>query len=183
MGQALRKLGSARSSRIAPSKAPHAPAESRFEDPRLKGHLTGDVNPDRPVTPDPSVIPDQDREWDRSDPVYSTMVKKLAANVVTKKVHEVSDQEQTYARRPLPKIRNTRSTSFDEESAVPPGKLNLGQIREVFRSYQGLILGEKPMSVEELAGKYKVDVVLLKKVLQLHAIPDKHEDFKSAKSE
>ncbi|MCO5567458.1 hypothetical protein L7F22_021149 [Adiantum nelumboides] len=128
------------------------------------------------VQKDPDAIPqDQEREWDRSSPVYSKMVKELAGSVTTKQAGE-DVQEHTYSRRPLPRARNTTNTGFGEGSSVPPGKLNLAQIRQVLLSYQGLVKGEKPMSAEALAKKYNVDVVLLERVLRLHTIQDKKVD-------
>ncbi|MCO5611137.1 hypothetical protein L7F22_065387 [Adiantum nelumboides] len=178
MGQALKKLGGGRSSsRIVPHKTHQQPAESRFQDPTLRGHLPGDVHPDPPY---PDAIPqDQEREWDRSSLMYSKMVKELAGSVTTKQAGE-DVQEHTYSRRPLPRARNTTNTGFGEDSSVPPGKLNLAQIRQVFLSYQGLVKGEKPMSAEALAKKYNVDVVLLERVLRLHTIQDKKVDRQTA---
>ncbi|KAI5071438.1 hypothetical protein GOP47_0013689 [Adiantum capillus-veneris] len=138
MGQALKKLGGGRSSsRILPKKPHQQAAESRFQDPTLKGHLPGDVHPDRPY---PYATPqEEEREWDRSSPTYSKMVKELAGSVVAKEAKDGDVDEHTYTRRPLPKIRNTTTTGVDEDSPAPPGKLNLKQIRQVFLSYQGLI--------------------------------------------
>lgn len=134
------------------------------------------------------------------------MVKTLAGNVVTtqgpKGVGEVNSSsllfdvicnvlsvifacvcvfQDAFMRRPLPKIRHSVNTGFDEDRSVPPGTLNLGHIRQVFLSYQGLIEGEKPMNVEALAKKYNVDAVLLEKVVRFHTLPDKIIEGKSVK--
>lgn len=178
MGQALRKVTGWRGpSSVLKGTIPEAqkPMESRFQDPRLQGHLPGDVHPD---PPHPFAGPgDEAREWDKSDPMYSAMVKQLAGNVVTKQGPKGVDKE-AFFRRPLPKNRHNMGVGPDENTIVAPGTLNVGHIRQIFLSYQGLA-GEKPMDAKALAEKYNVDVVLLEKVLQYYAIPEKKGEFKT----
>lgn len=99
------------------------------------------------------------------------MVKDLAKSVKPVQGPKGASEE-AYLRRPLPKIRHSANTGFDEDRAVSSGTLNVGRIRQVFLLYQGLVEGEKSMNAVDLAKKYDVDAVLLEKVLRFHTLPD-----------
>lgn len=184
MGQALRKVTEwRRTSSVLRKSVPesHKPMETRFEDPRFRGHLPGDVYPTRPE-PHPIIEPGDDpADWDRSDPKYKVMVQEIAGNIITRSGEKLGPGGEALHRRPLPSNRHTSvGTGPSEDFIVAPGTLNLAHIRQMLSSYQGLAESdERHLDGQALAKKYNVDAALLEKVLQFCEIPEKKEELKS----
>ncbi|CAL5415633.1 unnamed protein product [Camellia sinensis] len=76
-------------------------------------------------------------------------------------------------RRPLPKLRNTNmDSSRYEERPVPPGTLNVAQLRHVILLHQGKADDhDGPMDIHQIAEKFRVDVVQIQKILQSVSLP------------
>ncbi|KAL1209846.1 hypothetical protein V5N11_015677 [Cardamine amara subsp. amara] len=68
------------------------------------------------------------------------------------------------SKRPLPKLRNTtlESTRY-EEKPVPQGTLNVAQVQA--QDHSG------PMSGNEIAAKYRIDVSQIQKITQFLSLP------------
>ncbi|KAJ7554570.1 hypothetical protein O6H91_06G145900 [Diphasiastrum complanatum] len=169
MGQAIRKLRS-KSQHFLPSLS-KASMQLR---PPLRQSL--EVKP-TPPEPHPIVEPMQNLVgWDYSDPKYAAMVRQVVGRITTRPggKPEMGEAEITAEyRRPKPVNRHTSAaTGPDDDIPVNPGTLNLRQLRELFLLYQGQADGqEKPLDFETLAKKYKLDVVLVEKMLRHTALP------------
>lgn len=77
------------------------------------------------------------------------------------------------SKRPLPKLRNTtpESTRY-EEKPVPQGTLNVAQVRHIMLLYQGKAQDHSgPMSVNEIAEKYRIDASQVQKIIQFLSLP------------
>lgn len=85
------------------------------------------------------------------------------------------------SKRPLPKLRNTtpESTRY-EEKPVPQGTLNVAQVRHIMLLYQGKAQDHSgPMSVDEIAKNYRIDVSQVKKITQfLSLLPEVNDKQK-----
>lgn len=82
------------------------------------------------------------------------------------------------SKRPLPKLRNTtpESTRY-EEKPVPQGTLNVAQVRHIMLLYQGKAQDHSgPMSVDEIAKNYRIDVSQVKKITQFLSLPPEVTD-------
>ncbi|KAF8387808.1 hypothetical protein HHK36_026466 [Tetracentron sinense] len=75
--------------------------------------------------------------------------------------------------RPMPKLRNTKPESgWDEEKPVPPGTLNVAQLRQVILLHQGKANDHHgSMDARQIAEKFRVDVVQVQRILQFLSLP------------
>ncbi|XP_052190207.1 uncharacterized protein LOC127799944 [Diospyros lotus] len=110
------------------------------------------------------------------DPQYDVMLSQMVGRISSKpggkpEMGEASVVEQY--RRPLPKLRNTtvESTRYEERPA-PAGTLNVAQLRHIMLLHQGKADDHNgPMDVQQIAEKFRVDVVHVQKILQSVSLP------------
>lgn len=76
-------------------------------------------------------------------------------------------------KRSMPKLRNTTVDSGRyEERPVPPGTLNVAQLRHIILLHQGKADDHSgPMDVHQIAEKFRVDVAQIQKILQSVSLP------------
>lgn len=75
--------------------------------------------------------------------------------------------------RPMPKLRNTTpDTSRYEERTVPSGTLNIAQLRHIVLLHEGKANDhDGPMDIHQIAEKFRIDVVQVKRILQFISLP------------
>lgn len=75
--------------------------------------------------------------------------------------------------RPMPKLRNTKPESGSyEERSVPPGTLNVAQLRHIMLLYQGKADDHHgPMDINQIAEKFRLEVTQVKTILQSLSLP------------
>lgn len=75
--------------------------------------------------------------------------------------------------RPMPKLRNTTLDSGRfEEKAVPPGTLNVNQMRYILQLHQGKAEDHNGhMDINQIAEKFRVDAAQLQKIFQFLSLP------------
>jgi hypothetical protein len=73
----------------------------------------------------------------------------------------------------MPKLRNTKPDSGGyEERSVPPGTLNVAQLRHIILLHQGKADDhEGPMDIQQIAKKFRVDVVQVERIVQFLSVP------------
>ncbi|CAF1705268.1 BnaC03g42110D [Brassica napus] len=122
-----------------------------------------------------------DNVLEERDPKYDTMLNQMVGRIKAKpggkaEMGEASVVESS--KRPLPKLRNTtpESTRY-EEKPVPQGTLNVAQVRHIMLLYQGKAQDHSgPMSVDEIAKNYRIDVSQVKKITQFLSLPPEVND-------
>lgn len=75
--------------------------------------------------------------------------------------------------KPMPKLRTTKPDSGGyEERPVPPGSLNVAQLRHIILLHQGKADDHKgPMNVQQIAEKFRIDVKQVEGILQFLSLP------------
>lgn len=75
--------------------------------------------------------------------------------------------------RPMPKLRNTKPNSGRyEETPAPLGTLNVAQIRHILLLHQSKADDDDgPMSVDQIAQKFHIDVQQVNKILESLTLP------------
>lgn len=73
----------------------------------------------------------------------------------------------------MPKLRNTKPNSGRyEERPVPAGTLNVAQLRQIILLHEGKAADHNgPMDVNQIAEKFRVNVVEIQKILQFLSHP------------
>ncbi|KFK39445.1 hypothetical protein AALP_AA3G246000 [Arabis alpina] len=117
-----------------------------------------------------------DNALEERDPKYDTMLNQMVGRIQTKLGGKAEMGEAAVvetSKRPLPKLRNTtpESTRY-EEKPVPQGTLNVAQVRHIMLLYQGKAQDHNgPMSVNEIAEKYRIDASQVQKITQFLSLP------------
>ncbi|CAH8361714.1 unnamed protein product [Eruca vesicaria subsp. sativa] len=115
------------------------------------------------------------------DPKYDTMLNQMVGRIKAKPGGKAEMGEASVvetSKRPLPKLRNTtpESTRY-EEKPVPQGTLNVAQVRHIMLLYQGKAQDHNgPMSVNEIAKNYRIDVSQVQKITQFLSLPPEITD-------
>ncbi|EOA31515.1 hypothetical protein CARUB_v10014704mg [Capsella rubella] len=124
---------------------------------------------------------EEDDVLEERDPKYDTMLNQMVGRIKAKPggKAEMGDASLVEtSKRPLPKLRNTtpESTRY-EENPVPQGTLNVAQVRHIMLLYQGKAQDHNgPMSVNDIAAKYRVDVSQVQKITQFLSLPQEVTD-------
>ncbi|PSR92616.1 Integrator complex subunit like [Actinidia chinensis var. chinensis] len=175
MGQAFRRAsGRIRSTSLDPpssslgkkavdSRPPVAPPEKFSRD---------NVGPGSEVEPRVNV----ENMLEEKDPQYDVMLSQMVGRIRSKPGGKLEMGEASVVeryKRPLPKLRNTTVESGRyEERAVPPGTLNVAQLRHIILLHQGKADDhDGPMGIHQIADKFRVDVVQIEKILQSVSLP------------
>ncbi|CAH8351000.1 unnamed protein product [Eruca vesicaria subsp. sativa] len=122
-----------------------------------------------------------DNVLEERDPMYDTMLNQMVGRIKAKPGGKAEMGEASVvetSKRPLPKLRNTtpESTRY-EEKPVPQGTLNVAQVRHIMLLYQGKAQDHNgPMSVEEIAKNYRIDVSQVQKITQFLSLPPEVTD-------
>ncbi|KAJ4894217.1 hypothetical protein Rs2_21011 [Raphanus sativus] len=140
-----------------------------------------------PSTPAVSDVSDEargssgDTVLEERDPQYDTMLNQMVGRIKAKPGGKAEMGEASVvetSKRPLPKLRNTtpESTRY-EEKPVPQGTLNVAQVRHIMLLYQGKAQDHNgPMSVNEIAKNYRIDVSQVHKITQFLSLPPEATD-------
>ncbi|KAK6254524.1 NADH dehydrogenase [ubiquinone] 1 alpha subcomplex assembly factor 4 - like 1 [Theobroma cacao] len=110
------------------------------------------------------------------DPKYDAMLSQMVGRISAKPGGKLEMGEALVAEkpnRPLPKLRNTTPDSGRyEERPVPPGTLNVKQLRHIMLLHQGKADDhDGPMDVHQIAEKFSLDAALVQKILQFMSLP------------
>ncbi|KAG7578143.1 NADH dehydrogenase [ubiquinone] 1 alpha subcomplex assembly factor 4 [Arabidopsis thaliana x Arabidopsis arenosa] len=123
----------------------------------------------------------EDNVLEERDPKYDTMLNQMVGRIRAKPGGKAEMGEASVvetSKRPLPKLRNTtpESTRY-EENPVPQGTLNVAQVRHIMLLYQGKAQDHHgPMSVNQIAEKYRIDVSQVQKITQFLSLPTEVTD-------
>ncbi|KAH0849625.1 hypothetical protein HID58_091352 [Brassica napus] len=115
------------------------------------------------------------------DPQYDTMLNQMVGRIKAKPGGKAEMGEASVvetSKRPLPKLRNTtpESTRY-EAKPVPQGTLNVAQVRRIMLLYQGKAQDHKgPMTLNEVAKNYRIDVSQVQKITQFLSLPPEATD-------
>ncbi|VVA98879.1 unnamed protein product [Arabis nemorensis] len=118
----------------------------------------------------------EDNALEERDAQYDTMLNQMVGRIKAKPGGKAEMGEAAVvetSKRPLPKLRNTtpESTRY-EEKPVPQGTLNVAQVRHIMLLYQGKAQDHNgPMSVNEIAEKYRIDASQVQKITQFLSLP------------
>lgn len=76
-------------------------------------------------------------------------------------------------KRALPKLRNTTVESGRyEERSVPPGTLNVAQLRHIILLHEGKAEDHNgPMDVNRIAEKFRIDVAQVQRIVKFISLP------------
>ncbi|KAL7210436.1 hypothetical protein ACSBR1_031898 [Camellia fascicularis] len=175
MGQAFRRAsGRIRSTNLEPpsSTAPKKPVDSRppvAPPDKVAGDSFGPVSEVEPRINAENILEER-------DPQYDVMLNQMVGRIKSKPGGKLEMGEASVVenyRRPLPKLRNTNmDSSRYEERPVPPGTLNVAQLRHVILLHQGKADDhDGPMDIHQIAEKFRVEVVQIQKILQSVSLP------------
>ncbi|KAJ8766368.1 hypothetical protein K2173_022427 [Erythroxylum novogranatense] len=122
---------------------------------------------------------------DERDPQYDAMLGQMLGRIRSKpggkaEIGEASVVERY--NRPMPKLRNTKTDSGRyEDRPVPPGTLNVTQLRHIILLHQGKAEDhEGPMSIHLIAEKFQLEVAQVERIVQSISLPP--EDIQERKS-
>ncbi|KAG6664303.1 uncharacterized protein LOC122300438 [Carya illinoinensis] len=110
------------------------------------------------------------------DPKYDAMLSQMVGRISSKPGGKLEMGEAFVVEKynkPMPKLRNTKPDSGGYgERPVPPGSLNVAQLRHVILLHQGKADDhEGPMNVQQIAEKFRVDVKQVEGILQFLTLP------------
>ncbi|KAG2721489.1 hypothetical protein I3760_02G084500 [Carya illinoinensis] len=110
------------------------------------------------------------------DPKYDAMLSQMVGRISSKPGGKLEMGEAFVVEKynkPMPKLRNTKPDSGGYgERPVPPGTLNVAQLRHVILLHQGKADDhEGPMNVQQIAEKFRVDVKQVEGILQFLTLP------------
>lgn len=117
-----------------------------------------------------------DNVLEERDPKYDAMLSQMAGRISSKPGGKLEMGEASVVERynrPMPKLRNTKPDSGGyEERSVPPGTLNVAQLRHIILLHQGKADDhEGPMDIQQIAKKFRVDVVQVERIVQFLSVP------------
>ncbi|KAK2646040.1 hypothetical protein Ddye_021235 [Dipteronia dyeriana] len=117
-----------------------------------------------------------DNVLETRDPKYDAMLNQMMGRITTKPGGKLEMGEAFVVERynrPMPKLRNTKLDSGGyEERPVPPGTLNVAQLRHIMLLHQGKADDhDGPMDVNQIAKKFRVDVMQVQAILQSLSLP------------
>ncbi|KAK9136937.1 hypothetical protein Sjap_007531 [Stephania japonica] len=183
MGQALRRAaGRGRTTEFGPPAAPRvqnaerrAPVAAAEPETSMKsgeggaGALSGGHDDDGIAQIN------TDNVLEERDPQYDAMLSQMVGRIKSKAGGKLEMGEAFIVekyKRPMPKLRSTKSETSRDEEAVPAGTLNVSQLKQIFLLQQGKAENhDGPMDVQQIADKFRIDVLLVKRILQFLSLP------------
>ncbi|MCL7044206.1 hypothetical protein MKW94_023910 [Papaver nudicaule] len=186
MGQALRRsAGKIRSSSLEPSAPSVTSQIKNVEKPPIsipieekvisnKGEEGGIVDHDSVA--ESSMKTENVFEEEEKDSGYDAMLSQMVGRIKTKPGGKLEMGEAFVVEkynRPMPKLRNTTIESGRfEEKVVPPGTLNVTQIRHILQLRQGKAEDYNGhMDINQIAENFRVDTAQLLKIFQFVSLP------------
>ncbi|GMN46433.1 hypothetical protein TIFTF001_015616 [Ficus carica] len=134
---------------------------------------------------DGAMVRNADNILEERDPQFDAMLSQMAGRIRTKPGGKPEMGEAFVVEkyeRPLPKLRNTKpDSSRYEERPTAAGTLNVAQLRHIVLLHEGKADDhDGPMDVHQIAGKFRVDVAEVQRILQFVSLPP--EDKKDQKN-
>ncbi|XP_042517452.1 uncharacterized protein LOC122091521 [Macadamia integrifolia] len=110
------------------------------------------------------------------DPQYDTMLSQMVGRIRSKPGGKLEMDEAFVVERynrPLPKLRDTKPGSGQyEENSVPPGTLNVAQLRQIILLHEGKAdVHDGPMDIDQIAKKFRVETLEIQRILQFLSLP------------
>ncbi|CAN1806971.1 hypothetical protein LINPERHAP1_LOCUS24861 [Linum perenne] len=178
MGQAFRRAsGRLRAPdpppKVAVDRRPPGPPADKVEEVSRKATQPNNQFPDD----DPRI--NADNVLEEKDPQFDAMLGQMVGRIKTKPGGKPEMGEATIVERsqkPLPKLRNTTASAGRyEERPVPPGTLNVAQLRHILKLHAGKG-GEGgdskgPVDVHQISQQFRLEVEQVKKFLQFVSLP------------
>ncbi|KAK9266308.1 hypothetical protein L1049_016443 [Liquidambar formosana] len=117
-----------------------------------------------------------DNVLEERDPQYDVMLNQMVGRIRSKPGGKLEMGEAFVVEkynRPMPKLRDTKPESGRyEEKPVPPGTLNVAQLRHIILLHQGKADDhDGPMEVQQIAEKFRVDAVQVQQILRVLSLP------------
>ncbi|XWS14063.1 hypothetical protein CRYUN_Cryun36dG0091300 [Craigia yunnanensis] len=117
-----------------------------------------------------------ENDLEERDPKYDAMLSQMVGRISAKPGGKLEMGEAFVPEnpsRPLPKLRNTMPESGKyEERPAPPGTLNVKQLQHLMLLHQGKADDHNgPMDVQQIAEKFRLDVVQVQRILQFMSLP------------
>ncbi|KAG5555007.1 hypothetical protein RHGRI_012528 [Rhododendron griersonianum] len=179
MGQAFRRAsGRIRSTSLDPPSSSSSPSSVKKAVDSRPAVAPSDKFTGETVGPGSEVEPRINAEnmLEERDPQYDVMLNQMVGRIKSKPGGKLEMGEASVVdkyKRPMPKLRNTTVDSGRyEERPVPPGTLNVAQLRHIILLHQGKADDHSgPMDVHQIAEKFRVDVAQIQKILQSVSLP------------
>ncbi|KAK9161521.1 hypothetical protein Syun_007862 [Stephania yunnanensis] len=184
MGQALRRAaGRVRTTESGPPAGPRAPkAEQHAPETALKSGAGG-AGAQRGGRVEVEVI--EDLVGDRRSVCYFSYLYQMVGRIKSKAGGKLEMGEAFIVekyKRPMPKLRSTKSETSRDDEPVPAGTLNVSQLKQIFLLQQGKAEDhDGSMDVQQIADKFRIDVLQVKRILQFLSLPP--EDTNSEKKD
>uniref|UniRef100_A0A2P2NG00 Uncharacterized protein n=1 Tax=Rhizophora mucronata TaxID=61149 RepID=A0A2P2NG00_RHIMU len=117
-----------------------------------------------------------DNILEERDPQYDAMLSQMVGRVASKAGGKLEIGEASVVERynrPMPKLRNTKPDSGRyEERLVPPGTLNVAQLRHIMHLHQGKANDyDGPMDIHQIAEKFQLEVSQVERILKSISLP------------
>ncbi|CAK9158798.1 unnamed protein product [Ilex paraguariensis] len=187
MGQAFRRAtGRIRSTSV--DTTPSSSSQLKKTVDRTPSPVTVDKVSGDNVSPGSDGSPSVNAEnvLEERDPQYDAMLSQMIGRIQSKPGGKLETGEAFVVEkynRPMPKLRNTTPESDRfEERPVPPGTLNVSQIRHIILLHQGKTDDhDGPMDIPQIAERFRVDSVQIERILRSLSLPP--EDSSEKKDE
>ncbi|KAL0393237.1 UNVERIFIED_CONTAM: hypothetical protein Sradi_2546500 [Sesamum radiatum] len=167
MGQALRRAtGRIGSSRVDTSTTSQLgkPIERRPSAPPAPAGVPVENLPsdDAAAGSEGASVVNAENVLEDRDPEYDAMLSQMVGRIRSKPGGKLEMGEASVVekyKRPLPKVRNTTPESGRyEQRPVPPGTLNVAQVRQIILLHQGKSDDhDGPMDVPQIAERFRID--------------------------
>ncbi|KAK9139390.1 hypothetical protein Scep_009071 [Stephania cephalantha] len=187
MGQALRRAaGRVRTTEFGPPAGPRAPkAEQQAPETALKSG-EGGAGARRGGRDEDGISQiNTDNVLEERDPQYDAMLSQMVGRIKSKAGGKLEMGEAFIVekyKRPMPKLRSTKSETSRDDEPVPAGTLNVSQLKQIFLLQQGKAEDhDGSMDVQQIADKFRIDVLQVKRILQFLSLPP--EDTNSEKKD
>ncbi|KAK1294085.1 hypothetical protein QJS10_CPA16g01484 [Acorus calamus] len=110
------------------------------------------------------------------DPGFDAMLNEMVGRINSKPGGKLEMGEAFIVEkynRPMPKLRNTKSTpGWDVEKPVPAGTLNVAQLRQILFLHQGKSEDHQgPMDIPDIAKKFKLTANEVQQILKFLSLP------------
>ncbi|KAK7329423.1 hypothetical protein VNO77_23590 [Canavalia gladiata] len=177
MGQAFRRAsGRIRSASEADTSTLYKPKAVVDRRPPSKAAETSKAAEQDVLDADDRARVNMDNILEERDPKFDVMLGQMVGRITSKPGGKPEMGEAFVVEkynRPMPKLRNTKPDSARyEERPVPAGTLNVAQLRHIILLHEGKANDhDGPMDAHQIAEKFQVDVVQIRRILQFISQP------------
>ncbi|XP_042476466.1 uncharacterized protein LOC122058079 [Macadamia integrifolia] len=117
-----------------------------------------------------------DNVLEERNPQYDAMLSQMMGRITSKPGGKLEMGEAFVVEkynRPMPKLRDTKPGSGRyEETSVPPGTLNVAQLRQIILLHEGKADDhDGPMDIHQIAEKFRLDTGQVQRILQFLSLP------------